>query len=83
MWTRKKQLPTPFQNGSLTSVLLGTVATVIMIYFYLAAEPDQSSKYLLFIVIGLAGTVRSLFSYRRKRIQNNLDLLNDPSRPNV
>lgn len=83
MWKRKKQLPTPFQNGSLSSLLLGIVATVMMIYFYLAAEPDQSSKYLIFIVVGLAGTARSVFSYRRKRFQNNLDLVDDGIRPNV
>ena len=77
MWKRTKQFPTPFQNGSLFLVIVGILATSTMIFFYLTNQQEKTSIYLFFIVVGVAGTLRNYFSYRKKKFQNNLDLIDD------
>ncbi len=80
MWKRTKQFPRPFQNGSLFMVIVGILATSGIIFFYLTNRQEKTAVYLFFIVVGVAGTLRNYFSYRKKKLQNDLDLIADRPR---
>ena len=68
-------LGSPFQSGSRSYLLLAVSATVVMAIFYLRDADRLASPYLLFVCIGLAGSVRAYFKYRSLKDQGGRELL--------
>jgi len=51
--------------------------TVLMVYFYLSDGNSLSSPYLLFIAIGVGGSARNYFKYRKLNFQQGREFISD------
>ena len=67
----------PFQFGTLSSLILTISMTAVMIYFYLGDADRTSSAYLLVIVMGVSGSVRCYFKYRKLQFQHGREFIGD------
>lgn len=67
----------PFKFGSLSSVILTICMTAMMIYFYLVDAGRVSSQYLLFITLGIGGSIRGYVRYRKLQFQQGREFIGD------
>lgn len=73
----KMKAGSPFQFGTLSSLILTISMTAMMIYLYLGNADRTSSAYLLVIVMGGSGSVRCYFKYRKLQFQQGREFIGD------
>ena len=71
-----RNLGSPFQSGTLSSLILGIAATAVLIYFYLTAE-IRKPAYLVIIFVGVAMTIKMYFKYQKLKAQRGLEMIGD------
>ncbi len=59
----------PFQNGTLSSLILGIGLVLAMSYFYLAS-PVKKPVFLVLIILAILSTIGSYYRYQNLRRQS-------------
>jgi hypothetical protein len=75
------KLGNPFLRGSLGSVILGIAAVGLWGYLYLEGNSKKPVFILGLLVVSLIQAGRTLFLYRKLKIQRGMELLDDEVNP--
>lgn len=70
------KLGSPFRRGTLSSIILGVILTIALVYFYFESETRSSLFYVL-ILVALGSTAVDVFKYRKLADQNGTSLIGD------
>lgn len=70
------KIGSPFQAGTLGSVVLSALLTCVALYYYLTI-PDKKYPLLLMLCIGLGTVARNYFKYMKMRSQGDRTLIGD------
>ena len=66
----------PFKHGTLSSVILGVVLVLVMIYFYVTS-PEKKYILLFFIFLASLSTIGSYFRYQKLNRQRGNEFIGD------
>lgn len=69
----------PFQSGTLANIFLGVIILTIWVYLFVSSGYEKPALFLIMGLLGLAGLSRSLFKYRKLKLQQGIELLDDKS----
>ncbi|MBT3449476.1 MAG: hypothetical protein HOC28_02795 [Bacteroidetes Order II. Incertae sedis bacterium] len=58
----------PFQNGSLSSLLMGIMMVGVIMYFYLASS-ERSPVFLILVIMATLSTIGTYFKYKQQSRQ--------------
>ena len=66
----------PFKHGTLSSVILGVVLVLVMIYFYVTS-PAKKPIFLFLIFLASLSTIGSYFRYQKLSRQKGNEFIGD------
>lgn len=72
-----KSFGSPFQSGTLANILLGVLILSIWVYLFVSGGYEKPLLFLTTGLLGLGGLSRSLFKYRKLKLQQGIELLDD------
>ena len=75
--TRKRTLGSPFQIGTLSSLIFSAIVTAVMIFYYFTVE-DPKPIHLGMVAVGVGSTIRVYFRYIKFWNQGERRLIGDP-----
>jgi len=66
----------PFKHGTLSSVIIGVVLVLVMIYFYMVS-PVKKPIFLFLIFLAALSTIGSYFRYQKLSRQDGNEFIGD------
>ncbi|MDA1028734.1 MAG: hypothetical protein O3B41_06745 [Bacteroidetes bacterium] len=72
-----KSFGSPFQSGTLANIFLGVIILTSWLYLFVSGGYEKPYLFLIMGLLGLGGLSRSLFKYRKLKVQQGIELLDD------